>query len=52
MPATIAASAESRLKHALRALGSPERAEWKKRYQKSRWEHWGVSLPNMDVAIR
>jgi 3-methyladenine DNA glycosylase AlkD len=46
------ASAEARLLQALRALGSPERAEWEKRYQKSRWEHWGVALPNMDVAIR
>ena len=52
MPDTIVASAEARLIQALRALGSPERAEWEKRYQKSRWEHWGVSLPNMDVAIR
>jgi 3-methyladenine DNA glycosylase AlkD len=51
MPDTIA-SAEARLLQALRALGSPERAEWEKRYQKSRWEHWGVSLPNMDVAMR
>ena len=52
MPDTIVASAEARLKQALRELGSPERAEWEKRYQKSRWEHWGVSLPGMDVAIR
>src|SRR5271155_912177 len=52
MPDTTIESAEARLLQALRALGTPERAEWEKRYQKSRWEHWGVSLPNMDVAIR
>jgi 3-methyladenine DNA glycosylase AlkD len=52
MPDTIVESVEASLTQALRALGSPERAEWEKRYQKSRWEHWGVSLPNMDVAIR
>src|SRR5271167_1101227 len=51
MPDTIE-SAEARLIQALRALGLPERAEWEKRYQKSRWEHWGVALPKMDVAIR
>jgi 3-methyladenine DNA glycosylase AlkD len=37
---------------ALAAFGSPERAEQEKRYQKSMWEHWGVPLPKMDVAIR
>jgi 3-methyladenine DNA glycosylase AlkD len=52
MPANTLASAENRLKQALRALGSPERAEWEKAYQKSRWEHWGVALPGMDAAIR
>ena len=36
----------------LSELGSPERAAQEKRYQKSSWEHWGVSLPNMDRAIR
>jgi 3-methyladenine DNA glycosylase AlkD len=45
-------SAHTRLLHALRALGDPARAAQEKRYQKSRWEHWGVALPNMDVAIR
>jgi len=45
-------SAHTRLLQALRSLGSPERAEQEKRYQKSRWEHWGVPLPGMDVAIR
>jgi len=52
MADTIVESTEARLLHALRALGGPERAEQEKRYQKSRWEHWGVPLPNMDVAIR
>ena len=45
-------SAEDRLLQALRALGGPNRAEQEKRYQKSRWDHWGVSLPKMDVAIK
>ena len=49
---TIVESAYTRLMQALRALRDGERAEWEKRYQKSRWEHWGISLPNMDVAIR
>jgi len=52
MTQKIVASAEARLLHALRALSSHERAEQEKRYQKSRWDHWGVSLPKMDVAIR
>ena len=52
MPDPILESAETRLLQALRALGSPERAEHEKAYQKSRWEHWGVSLPNMDAATR
>jgi hypothetical protein len=52
MPDTIVAATEARLIQALRASGSPERAEWEKAYQKSRWEHWGVSLPNMDAAIK
>ena len=51
MADTIVKSTEARLLQALRALGSPERAEQEKRYQKSRWEHWGVPLPSMDVAI-
>ena len=37
---------------ALRALGGAKRAEQEKRYQKSRWEHWGVPLPSMDAAIK
>ena len=45
-------SAHTRLLHALRALGDPARAAQEKRDQKSSWEHWGVALPNMDVAIR
>jgi 3-methyladenine DNA glycosylase AlkD len=52
MPDAIADSAEVRLMQALRTFGSPERAAQEKRYQKSRWEHWGVALPKMDVAIR
>jgi 3-methyladenine DNA glycosylase AlkD len=36
----------------LRAMGSPARAEKEKSYQKSAWTHWGVPLPQMDVAIR
>ncbi len=51
MPDTIA-SAEARLKRALRALGDPTRATWEKAYQKSRWEHWGVALPGTDAAIK
>jgi 3-methyladenine DNA glycosylase AlkD len=45
-------SAEARLLQALRAFADAERAEQEKRYQKSRWGHWGVALPKMDVAIR
>jgi 3-methyladenine DNA glycosylase AlkD len=52
MPDAIIASTEARLIQALRGAGSPERAEWEKAYQKSRWDHWGVSLPNMDAAIK
>jgi 3-methyladenine DNA glycosylase AlkD len=36
----------------LQALGDPNRAEKEKAYQKSKWVHWGVALPKMDVAIR
>ena len=42
----------SALLAALRAEGTPERAAQEKRYQKSRWEHWGVPLPRMDAVIR
>jgi len=42
---------EARLIKALRAFADPERAKQEKRYQRSRWEHWGVALPKMDVAI-
>ena len=52
MPHTTIDSAHARLLKALCALGDPARAEQEKRYQKSRWEHFGVSLPKMDVAIR
>jgi 3-methyladenine DNA glycosylase AlkD len=41
-----------RLTDRLRALGSRVRADNEKNYQKSAWEHWGVPLPNMDLAIR
>ena len=41
-----------RLTAALRAAGTPERAAQEKRYQKSKWEHWGAPLPSMDAAIR
>ena len=36
----------------LQDLSDPNRAEKEKAYQKSRWEHWGVALPKMDLAIR
>ncbi len=36
----------------LKKMGTPARAEREKSYQKSVWEHWGVALPQMDVAIR
>ena len=52
MADTTVESAEARLIQALRALGDAKRAEQEKRYQKSRWEHWGVPLPSMDVAVK
>ena len=52
MPDATLASAEAGLLEALRGFADPERAAQEKRYQKSRWEHWGVALPKMDVAIR
>jgi 3-methyladenine DNA glycosylase AlkD len=52
MPDAIVASTEARLIQALRAFGDAKRAEREKAYQKSRWEHWGVALPSMDVAIK
>jgi 3-methyladenine DNA glycosylase AlkD len=52
MPDAIVASAETRLKQALRARGDAKRAAWEKAYQKSRAEHWGVPLPGMDAAIK
>src|SRR5579872_2560681 len=36
----------------LRGFASDERARREKSYQKSKWAHWGVALPKMDVAIR
>jgi 3-methyladenine DNA glycosylase AlkD len=44
--------AYARLTASLRAFADPARAEKEKSYQKSKWEHWGVPLPKMDVAIR
>jgi 3-methyladenine DNA glycosylase AlkD len=52
MTHTTTESPEARLLQALRAAGSPQRAQWEKAYQKSRWEHWGAPLPGMDAAIR
>ena len=52
MPDKTVESTQARLLGPLRALGDPKRAEQEKRYQKSRWEHWGVPLPKMDLAIR
>ena len=52
MADAIVKSAEIRLLQSLRALADLDRAAQEKRYQKSRWEHWGVALPKMDVAIR
>ena len=52
MPDAIVACTEARLTQALRAFGDAKRAEREKAYQKSRWEHWGVPLPKMDVAIK
>lgn len=44
--------AHAKLIDALRNVAIPARAEWEKNYQKSKWTHWGVGLPNMDAAIR
>ena len=52
MPDTIVDSAQARLVRALRAREDAARAEREKAYQKSRWDHWGVSLPEMDTAIK
>jgi 3-methyladenine DNA glycosylase AlkD len=52
MPDTIVDSAQARLVQALRAREDAARAEREKAYQKSRWDHWGVSLPEMDTAIK
>ena len=52
MADTIVESTEARLIQALRTLGDTKRAKQEKRYQKSRWDHWGVPLPSMDVAIK
>jgi 3-methyladenine DNA glycosylase AlkD len=52
MIGTSLESAQARLLQTLRTRGGRERAEQEKAYQKSRWEHWGVPLPGMDVAIK
>lgn len=44
--------AYARLIRRLKTMGSRARAEKEKTYQKSPWDHWGVALPQMDVAIR
>ena len=44
--------AQAKLTEALRRFANAARADWEKAYQKSLWTHWGVGLPNMDVAIR
>ena len=44
--------AYARLIRLLKTMGSQTRAEREKSYQKSAWQHWGVALPQMDVAIR
>ena len=53
---TATAGAANRLRDrlisALRANADPERAAWDKRYHKSPWEHWGVSTPKMQAALR
>ena len=52
MPDTIVDSAQARLVRALRTCEDAARAEREKAYQKSRWDHRGVSLPEMDAAIK
>jgi hypothetical protein len=52
MRGMIVDSAQARLVQALRAHEDAARAEWEKAYQKSAWAHWGVSLPEMDAAIK
>ena len=52
MPDANVDAAQVRLVPALRARGDAPRAEREKAYQKSRWGHWGVSLPEMDAAIK
>lgn len=49
---TISDRLYATLTRRLRTMGSPARAEREKSYQKSVWKHWGVALPQMDVAIR
>jgi hypothetical protein len=50
MPDTIVDSAQARLLQAMCAQADP--AGRHRRNQKSRWEHWDVALPKIDVAIK
>ena len=45
MPDTIVESAQARLLHALRPLGSPERAAQEMRYQRRGARRWVFTLP-------
>jgi 3-methyladenine DNA glycosylase AlkD len=45
-------SVASELDAALRALGTPERAEQERRYLKSRLEHYGVTMPALRRTAR
>ena len=46
------AAAEKALRAALKAEGTAARAAQEKRYHKSNWQHWGASLPRIDVALK
>jgi 3-methyladenine DNA glycosylase AlkD len=50
--ANAESSLEAHLLQALRTRADAKRAEYEKRYRKSRWDHWGVSLPSVDAAIK
>jgi 3-methyladenine DNA glycosylase AlkD len=41
-----------RLISSLRGCADPERAGKDRNYHKSSWEHWGVTAPQMEAAIR
>jgi 3-methyladenine DNA glycosylase AlkD len=42
----------ARLISSLRGYANPERAAKDRNYHKSSWEHWGVTAPRMEAAIR